>query len=96
MVHSDPRLLGRIVENFVSNALRYSNGGRILVGCRRAGPNLRIEVWDRGIGIAEDQFEAVFEEFYQVGNVARAGGRVWGLVLPSPNASPPCWGTRSS
>ena len=80
-VHSDPRLLGRIVENFVSNALRYADEGRILIGCRRAGPNLRIEVWDSGIGIAEDHFEAVFEEFYQVGNVARDRRQGLGLGL---------------
>ena len=80
-VHSDPRLLGRIVENFVSNALRYADKGRILIGCRRAGPNLRVEVWDSGIGIAEEHFEAVFEEFYQVGNVARDRRQGLGLGL---------------
>ena len=80
-VQSDPRLLGRIVDNFVSNAERYSDHGRILIGCRRAGENLRIEVWDDGIGIADDQLDAVFEEFYQVGNEARDRRQGLGLGL---------------
>jgi signal transduction histidine kinase/DNA-binding NarL/FixJ family response regulator len=65
-VRSDFILLQRILLNLVSNAIRYTARGGVLVGCRRRGPQLRIEVWDSGIGIPEDQRENIFREFYQV------------------------------
>jgi PAS domain S-box-containing protein len=71
VVRSDPRLLERILQNLVSNALKYTSAGTVLLGARRRGGQLRIEVWDTGIGIAEDKLEAIFEEFFQVGNAAR-------------------------
>lgn len=62
-VHSDPKLLRRILQNFLSNAVRYTASGRVLLGCRRRGDRLSIQVWDTGIGIAEADRETIFEEF---------------------------------
>lgn len=68
VVLSDPALLARIVRNFVSNAIRYTPSGRILLGCRRRGRMLRIEVWDTGLGIPEASLSEIFQEFRQLGN----------------------------
>ena len=81
MVHSDPALIGRMLRNLVANAVRYTDRGRVLVGCRRRGAMVRIEVWDTGIGIPEDKIGAVFEEFYQLGNPERDRTRGLGLGL---------------
>ncbi|WP_097460244.1 hybrid sensor histidine kinase/response regulator [Mangrovitalea sediminis] len=62
-VRSDSQLLRRVVQNFLSNAMRYTTRGRILVGCRRLKGYLRIEVWDTGPGIPQDKLEQIFEEF---------------------------------
>src|SRR5690554_1273343 len=59
---SDPKLLRRIVQNFLTNAFRYANG-TVLLGVRRQGENVRIDVWDRGQGIPEDKLKFIFEEF---------------------------------
>jgi signal transduction histidine kinase/CheY-like chemotaxis protein len=80
-VLSDPVLLERILRNIVSNAIRYTERGRVLVGCRRGGDRLRIQVWDTGRGIARSQFERVFEEFYQIGNPERDRDKGLGLGL---------------
>jgi len=69
-VHADPLLVERILRNLVSNAIRYTNDGGILVSCRRRGDRLRIQVWDTGRGIGEQEQQRVFEEFYQPGNTA--------------------------
>lgn len=66
VVRSDPMLLERILLNFVSNAVRYTARGKIVLGCRRLGDGLRIEVWDTGVGVPEDQQRHIFEEFYRV------------------------------
>ncbi len=66
-VRSDRRMLRRILQNFVSNAVKYTPAGRILVGCRRHGPSLVIEVHDTGLGIAEAQQPAIFREFQRLG-----------------------------
>ncbi|MBB3344770.1 PAS-domain containing protein [Luteimonas sp. RC10] len=62
-VRSDPVLLRRLVQNFLSNAVRYTAHGRILLGCRREGTSLRIEVHDTGPGIAPNRQREIFEEF---------------------------------
>jgi signal transduction histidine kinase/CheY-like chemotaxis protein len=80
-VESDPVVLARIVSNLVANAVRYTEKGKVLVGCRRRGDRVEIQVMDTGIGIAEDQRARIFEEFYQVGEGARDGEQGLGLGL---------------
>lgn len=80
-VHTDPVLLERIVANLVSNALRYTPEGAVLVGARRRGDDVVIEVRDSGIGIAPEQRAKVFDDFYQVDNPARDRRRGLGLGL---------------
>lgn len=63
VVESDPAYMRRIVRNLISNAIRYTNTGRVLVGVRRNGGSARIEVWDTGPGIAEENQNTIFEEF---------------------------------
>lgn len=65
-VVSDRVLLERIVSNFVSNAIRYTETGGVIVGCRRDGQGIRLEVRDSGCGIAPNHLEAIFEEFFRV------------------------------
>ncbi len=70
VVHGDPLLVERIVRNLVSNAIRYTNDGSVLVSCRRRGDRLLLQVWDTGVGIREQEQSRIFEEFYQVPNTA--------------------------
>jgi CheY-like chemotaxis protein/two-component sensor histidine kinase len=81
VVRTDPALLDRIMRNLLSNAVRYTEHGRVLLGCRRRGQSLRIEVWDTGIGIPADKRNAIFEEFYQLANAERDRTRGLGLGL---------------
>jgi len=62
-VESDPSYLRRVVQNLVANAIRYTDAGRVVVGIRRRGGAARIEVWDTGPGIAEEDQSTIFEEF---------------------------------
>lgn len=82
-VQSDPTLLHRILLNLVSNALRYTGRGGVLVGCRRSrgGSHLCIEVWDTGVGIAPEHQQDIFREFYQIGNPERDRSKGLGLGL---------------
>jgi CheY-like chemotaxis protein len=80
-VRSDPVLLERILGNLVANALRYTRRGGVLVGCRRSGAALRVEVWDTGIGIAPDKHRDIFAEFYQVTPDGTLRGEGLGLGL---------------
>lgn len=81
IINSDPALLSQMIRNLLGNAIKYTRRGKILLGCRRRGNNLRIEVWDTGIGIAADQLHAIFDEFHQVDNVARERSLGLGLGL---------------
>ena len=78
---SDPILLERILLNLVSNAVRYTSRGGVVVGCRRRANAVRIDVWDSGIGIAKDQQRNVFGEFYRIAGTERHGARGLGLGL---------------
>ncbi len=78
VVFSDPALLERIVANLVSNALRYTDSGGVVLGCRKRGQALQIEVWDTGLGIAPEHKEAIFREFFRV---ERDGDNRGGLGL---------------
>lgn len=80
-VRSDPALVERILRNLVSNAVRYTAQGRVLIGCRRAARRLSIQVHDTGVGIPPEQQALVFEEFYQVGNPERDRTKGLGLGL---------------
>ncbi len=81
VVRSDPVLLGRILRNLVENAIRYTEHGGILIGCRRAGTDLNIVVHDSGIGIDDDARGHIFEEFFQVANPERDRMKGLGLGL---------------
>lgn len=74
VLHTDLRLLTRILRNFLSNACRYTDHGRVLLGWRLRGRALCIEVWDTGRGIAQDRLQAIFLEFNQL-DVGRAADR---------------------
>lgn len=78
---SDAQLLRRILQNFLANALRYTKNGGVVCGVRRSGANLRIEVWDSGPGIAEDQLVHVFDEFRRGTHVSPWGEKGLGLGL---------------
>lgn len=80
-VRSDPALLEQMIRNLLANAIKYTREGKILVGCRRHSGKLRIEIWDTGVGIADADLSAIFEEFHQVDNDARESSRGLGLGL---------------
>ena len=80
-VVSDRVLLERIVSNFVANAIRYTETGGVIVGCRREGANIRLEVRDSGCGIAPAHHEAIFEEFFRVAPEQRRHKHSLGLGL---------------
>jgi signal transduction histidine kinase len=80
-IDSDPVLFERILANLVSNAVRYTASGGVIVGARRRGRRAVIEVWDSGIGIPAAERDHIFEEFYQVGNSARHSRKGMGLGL---------------
>ena len=74
-------LIERVLRNLVSNAVRYTDRGRIVIGCRRRGAALAVQVLDTGRGIPLDQQERVFQEYYQLGNPERDRTKGLGLGL---------------
>ena len=81
-VMSDPRYLSRILQNLVSNAIRYTAAGRVLVGARRRGASMELAVWDTGPGIAEKDRQRIFEEFTRLDRRASASeGMGLGLAI---------------
>lgn len=79
--HSDAVLVERILRNLISNALRYTTRGGVVVGCRWRSDRIRFEVWDSGPGIPVDEQEKIFEEFYQLHNPGRTSKKGLGLGL---------------
>ncbi len=80
-IYSDPRLLEQMMRNLLSNALKYTARGKILLGCRRRNDALSIEVWDTGIGIPNEELQRIFDEYHQLDNAARERSRGLGLGL---------------
>jgi signal transduction histidine kinase len=80
-VRSDARLLHQILGNLLSNALRYTAAGKVLVGCRRRGTRVEIQVWDTGIGIPEHEQAHVYDERYRASNAGSASDASRGLGL---------------
>ena len=81
-VFADPLLVERVLRNLVSNAIRYTQDGSVLVSCRQRGGKLLLQVWDTGVGISQAEQARIFEEFYQVpGTTARAAHERKGLGL---------------
>ncbi|EMX0223200.1 PAS-domain containing protein [Vibrio fluvialis] len=80
-VRSDPKLLRRVVQNFLTNAFRYNPKGKVLLGVRRINGKVRIDVWDNGIGIEEDKQQEIFEEFNRGGQVRSDQGLGLGLAI---------------
>jgi signal transduction histidine kinase len=81
LVQSDPSLLARLIRNLLSNAVRYTDAGGVVLGCRRTGNEVRIEDRDTGKGIPVDRHEEVFHEFYQLDNPERDRRKGLGLGL---------------
>ncbi len=81
VVRSDPLMVGRILRNFLSNAMRYTPSGRVLLGCRRRADGLEVQVYDSGIGIPEAKQVEVFEEFRRLARDSHGKDRGIGLGL---------------
>ena len=80
-VLADPKLLQSLLANLIGNAIKYTNGGGILVGIRRRGRCVLIQVWDTGVGIAPEHLHCIFEEYFQIGNPERDRSKGLGLGL---------------
>ena len=80
-IRTDPRLLEQMMRNLLSNAMKFTPHGKVLLGCRRRKGKLSIEIWDTGIGIPDDELQAVFAEYHQLDNEARERSRGLGLGL---------------
>ncbi|MDZ4381736.1 MAG: chemotaxis protein CheB [Parvibaculum sp.] len=80
-IRSDSHLLEQMIRNMLSNAFKYTRSGRVLLGCRRRGGMLSIEILDSGMGIPRDELEAIFDEYHQIDNTARERSRGLGLGL---------------
>ncbi len=80
-VISDPGYLRRILQNLIANAVKYTTTGRVIVGARRNGGSARIEVWDTGPGIAEDDRQTIFQEFARLDRHTNSDGLGLGLAI---------------
>ena len=80
-VNSDPALLRRILQNFLTNAYRYARGGRVLMGCRRCGDHIEIQVFDTGCGIGADDIKEIFREFKRLNHPSSRNVSGLGLGL---------------
>ena len=80
-IDTDPTLLANIIRNLLSNALKHTHGGHVLLGCRRAGASLRLEVWDSGVGIKANDLPQIFDEYYQSAENEAVPGSGSGLGL---------------
>jgi two-component system, sensor histidine kinase len=81
VVYSDPMLVELILRNLVTNAIRYTQSGGVLVACRMRGGAVSLEVWDTGIGVEASQKQEIFREFHQLGNPERDRNKGLGLGL---------------
>lgn len=81
VVKSNPGMLERIVRNLLSNAIRYTEDGGVLLACRKRGNSVWIEVWDTGKGIADDQLDDIFKQFVQLDNTSKESKQGVGLGL---------------
>lgn len=81
VAHADPVLVEMVLRNLLVNAVRYTEQGGVLLGCRRRGERVVIEVWDTGIGIPQAQQRDIFREFHQLGNPERDRRKGLGLGL---------------
>ena len=81
VIRSDLELLLRLCDALLSNAVKYTRSGRVLVGCRRRGEWLSIQVWDTGIGIPREHIREIFEEFRQLRQTDSESGQGLGLSL---------------
>ncbi|MFA0567164.1 PAS domain-containing hybrid sensor histidine kinase/response regulator [Vibrio gallaecicus] len=80
-IESDPKLLRRVIQNFLTNAFRYNPRGKVVLGARRVNGQVRIDVWDNGTGIDEDKQQEIFEEFTRGSQVRADQGLGLGLAI---------------
>ena len=80
-VNSDSMLLGRMLNNLVANAIRYTEQGGVLLACRRRQDQWVVQIWDTGIGMEAEHLTKIFDEYYQVGNAERNSAQGMGLGL---------------
>ncbi len=80
-VFSDRRLLEQMVRNLLSNALKYTRRGKVLLGCRRRADGISVEIWDTGVGVPEAEQQAIFEEHHQITQADGKPGNGLGLGL---------------
>lgn len=80
-VETDPIFLRRILQNLISNALRYTESGGVIVGCRQRGKMIRFEVWDSGAGIPDHEHNRIFDEFHRGKNRVHQEGLGLGLAI---------------
>ena len=81
VIHSDPKLLRRALQNFLTNAFRYNPKGKVVLGVRRRGSGLQVEVWDNGPGIPEEKQAHIFDEFTRIERSGVDHGLGLGLAI---------------